>query len=379
MNTLVLDLQTLIFNYFTVVDDVFINNLDCQKSKNIKVAVRINDWRSILYFLHRYEYQKFILKQLYYGACQAGNTQLMNRIEIDENTKNNGLKYLAKGRHYQLIDQYPASIRRQYSEKIVEGIVAAGDIDKIPLYIVKGSLLVDVCYKVGKHNRGLDVLRMLKDDEYIPTIYYIGQIKRHLGISRKDLVWVFDEGRNRKKILSVWEYTMKYQNLDNIIDNLLGEEGSTLLTYWSKILILLNMLDKFDVVVKLVEKKLSNDQWILSIAMSEIVYTSVRMDNLGLFLKYSDVAHLNTSISIGFECSSIKILQHIFSGNMLKRFWYHSNRGVSMYDPRIARMFVAYLNENNIYISDIKLIIECVKDNGFDVVANILSNLLDKE
>lgn len=80
MNTLISDLKNLLDNHLTTVEGVFINYEDHCKPKNIKLAVRINDWRGILYFLQRYEYQTSVLIEAYLEAQQLGDRKLMELL-----------------------------------------------------------------------------------------------------------------------------------------------------------------------------------------------------------------------------------------------------------------------------------------------------------
>lgn len=80
MNSLIADLKNVLNNHLTTVEDVFINHQDHCKLKNIRMVVRMNDWKGILYFLQRYEYQTSIILEIYSEARLIGDKKLMNTL-----------------------------------------------------------------------------------------------------------------------------------------------------------------------------------------------------------------------------------------------------------------------------------------------------------
>ena len=93
MNTLVLDLQTLIFNHLTSVEDVFINYQNHCEFKNIKLAVRHNSWKCIIYYVQRFEYQKHNMMYICRCAYKVKNDKLVrvfkSRYNLDINVDDN--------------------------------------------------------------------------------------------------------------------------------------------------------------------------------------------------------------------------------------------------------------------------------------------------
>lgn len=80
MDTLVLDLQCLISNHLTIVEDVLVKYCNHYELKNIETVVRVSDWRSILYYLQRYGYRAHILKTIYLMAMYRNNNDKLTNL-----------------------------------------------------------------------------------------------------------------------------------------------------------------------------------------------------------------------------------------------------------------------------------------------------------
>lgn len=376
MNTLIVDLKDLLENHLSTLEDIFLNHEVHSKPKNVKVAVRTGDWKGALYYLQRYEYQKFIKMQVYYGACQAGHVALMKRFEIDENTKTEGLKYLAKGGHYQLIDQSLQHIN--YRKLILEGIVVSGNTEKIKEFIsnnpdLRTHHLPEVYYKIGKHNLGLDLIDMLlRNFAPIPYEYIIGGLRRILGISKNNLFLIFDY--NKIEAIYVHNFLIKNDNnIENLYDGMIqtfGMKGNTV-KIWAMLSIFLGKFINMEDTVKVICKNFPYN------TIQEIVDATIRIDNLDLFIKChsSEPEKIEASIATAIDHNSTKILQYLFDNHIINELYFIPGGVNQLSDPRIARMYVQYMNKYNIRLVGLDIMYNCAIAHGCDVVADILANI----
>lgn len=181
MNGLVLDLVDLLRQHLTTVEDIFIVGTDDCLTKNIKVAVRTRNWKSILYYLQRYDYNDKVVLKMYCAACESGYIDWMGwslfmrdnmflPIPYEEPFRHlrarYTIKYLAKGSHYGLLDSYIKTIdsklddydRFKLASSVAEGLIINGDIDNHSLvykYYIDKSIYEEVgcTYKIFKHQR----------------------------------------------------------------------------------------------------------------------------------------------------------------------------------------------------------------------------------
>lgn len=366
MNTLTFRLPELISNHLTVVEDVLINDQDHHKPKNVKVAVRSGDWKGALYFLQRYQYQKFILAQAYYGACQANDIKLMKLF------KNSTAIDMEKYRVY----------RSQYTEKILT--------KKCEIKDISSELLADIFYKIGKHDRGLDLFNLLDDKAHIPDDYYVGRIKYILNIDRKHLMWAFEWRYTRREvILATYELVVKYQNVNDISVAMLeycrakSSESKVdismifiISSCWVALLIFMGQYKMADRIIKLLETLSYCFNCSHMPTIEKVLLACVRIDNLDVFLQYFDTNYVKTVIPTAYECDAIKILQYIFNNCKPTVDDFKSSRTKSMSDPRVAKMLVDYSINNNIEIKNIIFLCDNAEARGFDIVVKILSRLL---
>lgn len=152
MDGLVSDLVDLLRQHLTTVEDVFVVGAESKLTKNIKIAVKEIDWRSILYYLQRHEYNNKVVLKMYCTACYSGYVDWMEwslfmkddifpPFPYEEPFKylraRYTVKYLAKGRHYERLDMYMKTIdsklddheRFKLMSSVVEGLIINGDID----------------------------------------------------------------------------------------------------------------------------------------------------------------------------------------------------------------------------------------------------------
>ena len=376
MNTLIIDLKDLLENQLSTLENIFINHQDHCKPKNVKVAMRTGDWKGVLYYFQRYEYQKFIKIQAYYGACQAGQIGLMRRFEIDENTKTEGLKYMAKGGHHQHIDRSLQHIN--YRKLILEGIVVSGDTEKIKEFILNNPdlrthHLPEVYYKIGKHNLGLDLIDMLlRNFAPIPYEYIIGGLKRMLRISKSNLFSIFD--CYGAEAIYVHNFLIKNDNsIENLYDGMIqtfGKKGDIV-----KIWVMLSIfLGKFDNAKDTVKEICRNSPYN---TIQEIINATIRIDNLDLFIKChsSEPEHIEASIATAIDHNSTKILQYLFDNCIINELYFIPDGINQLSDPRIARMFVEYMNKYNVRLVGLDIMYNSAIIHGCDVVAKILSTI----
>lgn len=379
METLISDLKNLLDNHLSLLEDLFLNYQDHSKPKNVKVAVRTGDWKGVLYYLQRYEYQKFIKIQAYYGACQLGCVELMKRFEIDEITKSKGLKYLAKRGHYQLINQYSSKIQLQFNYRILEGIVVSGDMEKIREFILNnpdlyGYHLSDVYYKIGKHNLGLDLINMLK--EFIPFEYCIGQLKRILGISRENLFLMFKY--NKIEAIYIYNFLTKDGNdFKDLYDGMIHTLGMKydIVKNWAILLVFLGKFDRMEDTTRVIQENFDDSAALICSVIKDIVCAAVRIDNLDLFIKYYQPEHIKTAMAIAIDYNSIKILQYLFNNHVVSELNFFPDGINQLSDPRIVRMLVEYLNKYNTPLIGLGRMHSCAVAHGCDVVADILINI----
>lgn len=208
MNTLITDLKLLIENHLTIVEDNFLNYVVNTKTKNIKHAVRENNWKSILYYLQRYRYQKNICQQAFHGACQQGNLKLMNLFRPDGNLIS-GARHLAKYKHYDLIDSLLVNNRLAYHRlQILQGLIASNDLETIKSGkyidfnrnpIIIGNFIASYAYLIYKYNR-IEILEYINskipgifDQRYCQSHIVMGKAKGNQDLDLAEVKSAFDE------------------------------------------------------------------------------------------------------------------------------------------------------------------------------------------
>lgn len=195
MNTLILDLTDLINNHLTTLEDIFLNHQNHDQTKNIKKAVVKQDWKAILYFFQRYEYAGHMYYEAYKGACELGKVDLMKLFILNTEPADwswETKKYLAKGRHYELLDQQDFD-KKEYCP-ILEGLVLADDLEMI-ISNKYGTIQDHICnmhagkilYKATKHNRSKILNFLAHHINLTKQDLLEGWIKRGEQITMNDL------------------------------------------------------------------------------------------------------------------------------------------------------------------------------------------------
>lgn len=195
MNTLILDLVNQINQHLTDVEDVFINHQDHVKIENMKVAVRSRNWKAILYYIERDRAHRSTMCKLYYAACQIGDVGMMNKFNPEDrlNEQVFKIKYLAKGRQYDLLEQHLKGVKARHQYEVMGmitlGLLINGDTDLILSnkycdynkllnsnygHVIKGEYV----YRSYKYRR-FDILEAfnLKDDPTFSIESALGKIR----------------------------------------------------------------------------------------------------------------------------------------------------------------------------------------------------------
>ena len=318
MNTLPQDLCGLIDCHLTSVDDIFINYCNHGEFRNIKVAAKAGNWRSVLYFLQRYEYQHPTLIGWYIGACQNGDCKLVNliRMRYDLNTESANLPNTPMREELRL--------RRWVAKDI-------------------------------KKNWGIRMCDMKWALEYFDD--GIPQIILNLSV------------KNDFKVISD---IMAQHFIDNSFN-------FNFILCWCAILSLLNRVDELHTFIKNVHQldmtstELYVKTLLRNINISKTVLTaSIRTDNLELFIQFHGSEVDDCVLSDILDFSAHKILKYVFETYNPKTY-VHIWEYKYISDPRIAR-FLA--NQKELKITGlVKLINSCIIKK-FSAVFNILLTLL---
>lgn len=189
MDTLISDLYTLIDNHLSDVEDVFVNYQTHVKTKNAKVATRTKNWKAILYYVYRTNFDDMILRKIYFTACLIGDIKIMRAFAWNEFYICYGFKYLVKGRHYDLLDLFYQNLLTDNKDAnlfvtimISIGLIINGDIELLKsnkygnltqaLQSDSGivhSILYEFAYKLFKHQRQQSI--KIPKGVYLPGYY----------------------------------------------------------------------------------------------------------------------------------------------------------------------------------------------------------------
>lgn len=399
MNTLILDLIHLVDKHLSTTEDVLINFQTHQKIiDNPYRSVKHKDWKTMLYHLHRDEYQKNILKELYFGACRIGDTYMMDLFCRSKSWKDEGTAYLAKGSHYKLIDSdcnkmqclnYLAA-HGQYelldqtlldlglsiddhrtAIHILYGLVKANDLEMIKsrkygTISYENTVLNYVYYIIGKYD-----LREILDyfESQCPGItvenqrmIVRGKIKSRSVITEDDLNIMINN--NSLESIPIEELTINgYHELARSV--ILKHPIPELTKEYVRGIVLANLTQYYDD---------------LNLDPVAALDASIEIDNIELFKKFYNPASFNYSITIldVMAYRSPQILEHLFTIDTTSEI----KKEDSIYwglpvieDPRIARMLVSEIKRGR-QIPVLNDIIHLTKDYDCDICAKILMNVV---
>lgn len=375
MNTLIIDLLNLIDNHLTVVEDNFLNNQSNNKTKNLKTAVCVGDWKSVLYYLQYYEYQDCTIREAYYGACQLGNMKLIDLFASMLETKPiYGLKYLAKYKHYALIDKSIISTQTQ-DFMIIEGLICGNDLemlkskqlvdlDKYHLHNLNNILhqyLYELFELLFKYNNP-EMINYVRskplfsiNNEKVERAINIGKLRAGQLLSYEQLRTSFYNNILYFNEVDYLTRNGQYQIVEKLIDELHPSSNARKAEYVQS---LINN-NRMDLVEAYVSKHRKNKIMLL---------VALRTDNVELFQKHyspSDSLTIDRMLKILLERSAYKICSYLFDNNkievvpIVKPFK----------NPKLARLLVQ--RAPKIELSN-NLVERCIA-SGFDVVADILS------
>lgn len=316
MNTLPQDLTRLIDNHFTAIDDVFINRQFHNECRNIKMAVRMENWKDILYFLQRYEYQDRTLLDCCSAAHRFGNSKIFNimigRYECCSKTIWSTMKYGDKSNTYGFM-----------SVKEIKRNLA-----RFALHCVPG------------------------------------------GFRQCHLVWVFVcLGKELEILLNETDFSVISTSMVQYCTN--NPNDFDTIRCWAAILTLLNRADYLEAFVSLVgvlSNVVCDGKRCYRTMLDMIISASIRTDNLELFIKYLHSYPDNDLLGNIFHLDAYKIAKYVFETYDIKEYRYHW-ADTPTEDPRIARILV---NQKGLKIINIKLLIRTCKEYNYNVVVNIL-------
>ena len=322
MDTLPQDLIGLFSRHFTSVEDVLVSNQTHNKHKNIKMAVQSTDWKSMMHFLQKYEYQDQTLADCYSAAQQCGDSKLTNF----------------------LIGRYGHDIK-----------IASGTITQT------------------KSERRVNDRKILTK-----------KIKRDWGIKEREMKWIFGYlGRIPEIIADVSNETdfeiICMKMINHFTDN---PKDHDTLRCWAVILALLDRIDDLEAFVKFAYKlaiEKTNDGYIEHRfqKMSEMILSaSIRTNNVELFIKFAKpnfYDDMNDTLTDAFHFDAHAVVKHIFEVYDPKVYVYHWGKNRPISSPRIARMIV---NHKGLKITGLSDLINSCEMQNYNVVAKILSTLL---
>lgn len=357
MDTLVGDLRFLLDQHFSTIEDIFINNVSRINTKNVKVSVRLGDWKSTLYHLQRWRYQEFIFEQAYYGACQRGDYELMQLFDYDFTMKGKNsikikvsLKHLAKYRHYELIDTKilpKFGIRGVLQFPILQGLIAANEFD-----IIKSGKYVEInsnnlqqyhsgvggCIRTAlKYNRKeiLDFFESIGGDALIQEHGYnvvIGTIKGSQPINITDIKQYIDD------LDFALDLLIKSHRFD-LAEELAGSDFDRRLRY----AVGLVKADRHDLLKKLLKLECVDSKRYNTF----LTRLYLEIDDLNHF----KICHKRSSIDYeqlvvyAINCSSLNVLKYLFEIDKDKDHCYNGLGPIK--DPKIIDLIIEKRNKGN--------------------------------
>lgn len=380
MDTLIADLKLLLENHFTVVEDNLLNNKTKTLLKNTRKSIRIGDWKTVLYFLQRYEYQVYSVMQAYYGACQKGDEQLINLFSSRfKNKPIYGLRHLAKYKHYKILNKLKTSDPSE-DFVILDGLICGNDLetlkskelidlDKYQNEIVVGDntyRLYECIELLFKHNNPemIDYVR----SKFLP-IFNSGVVDRYImrGKIQGHQVLNYDVLKqcvmNKFYMSDVYCLTKfgHYEIVERLIDEFYPNDDNYIAQYVQTLM----MNNRTDLVESYFTKHLRD-------VMRDVIMllVALRTNNLELFEKhYTSKIYLSIEriTELAIEYSAYNIVWYLFSN---KKFDANLvSIKYSIRDPRLARLLIQHMPSYRFSRSHI--VRECIAHH-YDIVAKIL-------
>lgn len=371
MDTLVRDLTVLIDKHLSSVEDIFLNNVYKENSKNIKVSVRLNDWRSTLYHLQRWRYQEFIIEQAYYGACQCGDYNLMQLFNPNTTLYKESVKHLAKYKHYDLIDTLLPSINNltiNIKYLILRGLIAANEID-----VIKNEKYADVhelvyvrafwndagkCIQTAvKYNR-TEILDFFirKCNGSLPTVHQrhimIGKIKGSQEISIDEISLFPNITTNIDLFIKYNRFDLAEQLIDSVFEKKL------------KYAVGLIKADRRDLLDKLLIRQEGVDLNTHNKFLTRLYIETNDLQHFKSYYQLKLIPH-NQMVLHAIHSSAVDVLKylidmnkpvHIFCDTLIK-------------DPRIVDIIKEY---NNIKIEKVSMFENYNRAAGYNLIADSL-------
>lgn len=339
MNTLIADLRGELDRYLTVVEDNLLNYQANDKTKNIKTAVKLRDWRSILYYLYRYDFQIDVVRDAYFGACYIGDLSLMKLFFQPNNMwEYDALKYFVCGGQNALLEQYRKQYPEHYTSLIYCGLLKIGKVDDVKLKkygeLEMGGMFV-LSYAIGKYNTAID------NDAQTVQRTILGKIRS-------------------RKYFTMDDYNSLglYSNTDVVRElarcgwhdecNLILEKEPKKYSEYLEGLISGRWVEKFEAHIAKKDLHPYTDHAISYYYAKMAIMT----DNLELFRQNDEILNPLYAISLMVDAKAFKILEYGL-GNYIRL--YTGNRNVSEYidstvettgDPRIANLLAKKLDQS---------------------------------
>lgn len=351
MDTLVSDLHFLLDQHFSTIEDIFINNVHRVNSKNVKVSVRLGDWKSILYHLQRWRYQSFIRRKACYGACQRGDYELMKLFWPHLHTDNitEIFRHLAKYKHYSIIEmfdfrkyskdlEFPFYVNYDHLYYLVDGLIAGDDIETIKSmkYVEIDrhfldcnsdhiSMLVETIYK---YNR-MEILKyFLSINPKFLHIHHneniiIGKIKSFHNLTSDDI-------GETPKSRNVFNTLVKYNHFE-LSKPWIRSDFERIVVYAVGLI----KAGKHDLLEQLANN--SCNGLLLKLRLS------IEFDDLENFKNYYglNLILFKDMVECAIRCSSLTILRYLFDVNKSDDIVLNS----LIKDPRIVDMLVEQSNK----------------------------------
>lgn len=367
MNTLISDLQGILNKQFTILHDVFLNNTYHEELKDIKLATKTKNWKWISYFLDRYEYDVYVLEKLQLGASQIGDAKMIemfNSCGDCSSIEPKCFKYLAAGRHYDLIDLYIKNSKNDGGisrEFLFRGLIIADDLETIKSgrYCNLDNIPPPSAYYIiGKYNRN-NILTFFKErfkyNHDMDYQYILGQIRGGFySETNNDII-----NRTEDELQHMMNALAMHRKYDQICKQILAKYPIDAVL----------MVKYIEVSIKCGYLEVIDEYNTLDIRYP-ILYAATELDHLDLFIKYRNgtVHNLSRLILEACELGAIKILLYLL--NLDESINMQLCGYVIIRDPRVARI----LKNSKLRILCLRDFVDIAYMYGYDKIAKILSN-----
>lgn len=365
MDTLITDLRQLLSKQFTVLHDVFLNNEDHQESKDIKLAAKTKNWKWISYFLDRYEYDGYVLRKLQLGAYEGGDVAMIDTFNNSHSFSTKCFKYLAVGRHHDLINQYIGDtgviggISRTY---LFQGFIIADDLEIIKFALsARHQLSVEApppsaYYVVGEYNRS-DILAFFKEHfEYTDTMdyqYTLGQISGGFYPETNEII-----NRPVHELEHMMNALAMHRKYHQICKQILAKypDNDVLIVRYIEVSL---KCGYFEVL----------DEYGTLDTSYPILYSASKLDDLDLFIKYHNrtIHQISRLVLEACEFGAIKILLYLL--NLEESVAMKLEGYTKIGDPRVARILI----NSKVEVQNVLKFIDIAYVYSYNKVAKILS------